>query len=138
MALASMISGVCLANSGLALAHGIASGMGAVIDLPHGLICGLLLPHTLKLNRDACEEELHLALAAFLNQKSLNGNPISRGIQAIEDLNNALGIPPDFKSFYIPADKVILISEKSMGSSMSGNPIPMTPELIYTFLQPLV
>jgi len=134
MSLASLLSGVCLANAGLALAHGIASGMGAVCAQPHGLICGVLLPHTLRWNRAACEAELAEALGAFLNEPVPSPNTVDRGIEAVEALNRNLGLPPDFRHLHLDAATVDFIAENSMGSSMSGNPIPMTPDQTRTFL----
>ena len=44
MALASLVSGMCLANTGLGAAHGIGAGLGAVMGVRHGIACGMLLP----------------------------------------------------------------------------------------------
>jgi len=137
MALASTLSGVCLANSGLAMAHGIAAALGALFDVPHGLACGLLLPHTLRYNRSACEPQLADALAAFLNQDKPNEKTIEEGITAIESLNRWLQIPKDLKYLRLSDDDLHKIAEAAGGSSMSGNPIPMTPEKTYEFLQGL-
>ncbi|HBA86195.1 MAG TPA: alcohol dehydrogenase [Verrucomicrobia bacterium] len=135
MSLASMLSGTCLSNSGLAMVHGIAAAMGALFELPHGLLCGLLLPHTLRYNREAAAEPLALALAAFLHRDPSDQRVLDDGIAAIAELNCRLGIPPDFKFLALSPQDLERIAENASGSSMSGNPIPMTPELTLKFLQ---
>jgi len=132
-----MLSGVCLANSGLAMAHGIAAGLGALFDVPHGLACGILLPYTLRYNRDACEEELKTALSAVMNQLEPNESTIEDGIAVIESLGRWLQIPTNLRYLRLDDDDLKRLSEASMGSSMSGNPIEMTPEMTYAFLKQL-
>jgi alcohol dehydrogenase class IV len=137
MLLASFISGVSLANAGLAMAHGIAAALGALHNVPHGLACGILLPATLRYNRGACEPELAAALAAFLNEGTVAGDVIETGIAEIERLQRQIGVPGDLRHLKLDAVALQEIATGSMGSSMSGNPIPMTPEATFEFLRQL-
>ncbi|MBN2292800.1 MAG: iron-containing alcohol dehydrogenase, partial [Pirellulales bacterium] len=44
MAHAALLSGICLANSGLGFAHGVAPALGVHCRVPHGVACALMLP----------------------------------------------------------------------------------------------
>ncbi len=135
LAYAGFVSGVCLANAGLAMAHGIAAGLGALYEIPHGTACGILLPHTLDCNKEACPSEMRAALAAMLDVSVPDTHTVRDGITRLHHVNRQLGMPPDLKHLYLKDDAIRILARASMGSSMKGNPVEMTEESVYRFLK---
>lgn len=50
MAYGALMSGITLANAGLGIIHGLASPVGGMFDIPHGVVCGTLLAEATKMN----------------------------------------------------------------------------------------
>lgn len=136
--IASTLSGICLANAGLGMAHGFASGLGALYDIPHGKACAILLPHAIRFNRCAQVEKLSRV------GRMLGADPTWKKSEQVDFLakriaetNAEFGIPSDLREYRIPREEFSLLIQMSMGNSMSGNPIPISGDVALTILEML-
>ncbi len=133
MALASLFGGLALANAKLGAAHGFAGPLGGMFSAPHGAICGRLLPHVMAVNVQALQERQPDSRALHRYDRVaqiLTGHPgavAADGVEWVQELCDALRVPPLADFGVTPLDFSTLIEKGSVASSMRGNPIKLTP-----------
>ena len=133
LALASLLGGLCLANSGLGAVHGFAAPLGGMWKAPHGAVCAALLPAVMRVNIAAltARKPGDPALARY---RELDGI-LAAGKDAsgwVARLTAALGIAK-LASFGMDEKGIPLLVEKAKAaSSMRGNPIALTDDELTT------
>ncbi|KAG1715093.1 Glycerol kinase [Nymphon striatum] len=138
LALTSLFGGMALANSGLGVVHGLAGVLGGATGAPHGLLCGRMLPSSLKVNRQALIDQ---------NQS------VERIDQVADWISSALGTSAetafdDFERAFVDwnlpvltdwidpdADLETWATEAKQSSSMKGNPVALTTDQISRVLR---
>ncbi len=131
MALASLFSGLVLANAGLGAVHGFAGVIGGMFDAPHGAVCGCLLPWVMKENIQSCELDLtktetvkkfrEIASILTNNQEA----SVSDGLAWIHQIVEEFRIPR-LADFGINVSSHQAIIEKAIiSSSMKKNPVKL-------------
>lgn len=123
MSLASLYSGMALANAGLGAVHGFAAPIGGMYSAPHGAVCAILLPPVIRANIRALKlrQPASPALHRYDTILQLTG-----GIAWIEETARLLNIPP-LRTYGIEHAHLNEIAEKAaQASSMKANPIPLT------------
>lgn len=131
MALASLFSGLALANAKLGAVHGFAGPLGGMTDAPHGVICGKLLPYVMDVNvralRDRAPESPTLArfdeVGRILTGTSTAG--ASDAVEWIADLCKVLRLPGLRKYGLSEDDFPTLVAKSRKASSMKGNPVEL-------------
>ncbi len=134
MAVASLLSGLALANAGLGIGHGFAGPIGGMFPAPHGAICAALLPHGMQVNirvlKDRAPESE--ALRRFGEVAAmLTGRGRARaedGIDWVRGICHELSIP-SLRSYGIGTESIpVLVEKASRASSTKGNPVQLSPE----------
>jgi alcohol dehydrogenase class IV len=134
MALASLFSGIALANARLGAVHGFAAAVGGRCGTPHGLICAALLPHVMEVNVRALRRRMpeSQALERFKEVARIMTGKTSAtaedGIGWLKDLGSSLHVEPLHS---LGIDEGIfpeLVTGARRASSMKGNPIVLTDD----------
>jgi alcohol dehydrogenase class IV len=144
MALASLFSGLALANGGLGAVHGIAGPLGGRVAAPHGVLCGRLLPSVLAANLQRLQTESDSGKAAQRFDEVaqlLTGHPAAiaaDGSSWLRDLVCELNLPPLTAFGLAPDDLSTVAAGALKASSMQGNPVPLSEKDILSILEAAV
>jgi|WetSurSiteA1Bulk_404760.scaffolds.fasta_scaffold00062_14 alcohol dehydrogenase class IV len=141
MSLASLFSGLALANAKLGAVHGLAGPIGGEISAPHGAICACLLPLVMEENLKALQARTpdHPTLDRFGTIGKILCNHSSAtaqdGLDWIRKFNLQAKIP-QLSAFGLTEEMSNIIIEKAIhSSSMKGNPITLTDIELRNILQ---
>lgn len=135
MALAALLSGICLAQAGLGSVHGLAQPLGSFFPIPHGVVCGTLVGAATRVNLEAMRERRpdHQALAKYARVGRLLGgarDADEAGAQALllhtlDDWTRRLALPP-LAALGVAEGDYARIVANARGSSMQTNPIELS------------
>lgn len=143
MSYAALLSGICLAQTGLGSVHGLAAPLGAFFPIPHGVACGTLVATATQVNIDALKARASDSPALpkyaeigrrFAMQKGLNGDEARAFLVAtLRQWEERLSLPR-LSHYGVTRDDLPRIVANSRGSSMKTNPIELTDEEIAAIL----
>lgn len=141
MSLASLFSGMALANAKLGAVHGFAGPLGGMTNAPHGVICGRLLPDVMRTNVQALRNQAadSFASARFDEVgRLLTGRNAARaadGVTWVEELCAALALPGLRKYGLCEDDFPSVVAKARNASSMKGNPIELHDDELLQILR---
>jgi alcohol dehydrogenase len=138
MALASLLSGICLATTGLGAVHGLASPLGARYPVPHGAACGATLAAATAANIAALRARepgspalgRYATLGRLLARLPPDTATMAAGDALVETLaawTTDLGVP-GLAAFGLDEAGVPAVVADARGSSMRTNPIVLSDE----------
>ncbi len=135
MLLGSFYAGIALSNVKLGLVHGLAHPIGFKYNIPHGKICGVLLPYVIDYNIDY-QPRKYTNIARILNQLDLfnkyepecNDHENAKRLGAmIKELFSQIKIPIKLRDLNILEENFDWIIKNTNGGSVNANPRKIDP-----------
>ena len=129
LAVASLFGGLCLANAGLGVVHGIAGVVGGRFDAPHGAVCAALLAPAVDVTVRALAERhpAHPAAARATELGALlTGVAQADAVAWLVELQAALAVPGLAAYGVTDADVPALVEGARRASSTRAHPIDLT------------
>jgi alcohol dehydrogenase class IV len=127
----SMLAGCAMTNARLGGVHGMAHPLGARYQIPHGLICGLLLPYTMAYNVSYTEAKYaHIAHLLGIDTREMDVQTAAlAAVKRVRELLIDIGIPQRMEPLGVRKEDFPAIVEESLASSsLKHNPRPLMHE----------
>jgi len=141
MAMASLFSGLSLANAKLGAVHGFAGPLGGMYSAPHGVICARLLPFVMEANIKALQrrDSTSPVLSKYneVAQILTDGNSAKAAdaVTWIQELYHVLKVPSLARFGLKQQDFQSIAAKVKKSSSMKGNPIELTDDELLDILR---
>ena len=137
MSMGSLLAGMAMSNARLGAIHGMAHPLGGHYHIPHGVVCGLLLPYTMAYNLP-CTVAKYAEIAALLGENitGLSAQAAAeRAVERVRELVTQIGVPLHLREFGVREENLDLIIEESLpSSSLKHNPRPLDAEDVRNIL----
>lgn len=125
MSLGSYLAGAALNQVRAGAVHALAHSIGVYYKLPHGLVCGVLLPYVMEHNLPrVVDKYANLAYLSGIASRSMDeAQAASRLIKYIHKLKEKLGIPYKLSELGLNKEAIpVLVSTSLLSPSLESNP----------------
>lgn len=131
MAQASLEAGLAFSNAILGATHAMSHQVGGLLDLPHGVVNGVLLPHVIRFNAEVVPQRF-AALAAAMGLP-VDGVPHDVAAEMlaehVQELAGTVGAPARLGQLGVSTDDVDRLSQTALRDAcLATNPRPATQE----------
>lgn len=124
MALAAMMAGMALNVSGTGLVHALAHPIGMRYELPHGLVCGVLMPHVMDFNFPlAVDAYADLAYRTGIAHRTLESEEAARRFVLYgHKLRERLGLPAKLGELGLRRGDILdIVGDTGDSTSLTAN-----------------
>lgn len=124
MAQASLRAGFAFTNAILGATHALSHQVGGFLDLPHGVINGVLLPHVITFNAASDPEPYRAVAAAFGCQAQGPADEVAAAVAAaVRELGDAVGVPRTLSELGVRVADIPVMATNSLDDAcLATNP----------------
>ena len=124
MAMAALLSGLCLSNSGLGTAHALSHPLGVYYKIPHGLSCAVLLPYVMEYNLPVVTKKLAKIAQSLGEDISLlsETEAVHRAVDKVKEILSQAGIKSNLSEWEIKKEDFPQLIKGAKGGSLNNNP----------------
>jgi alcohol dehydrogenase class IV len=136
MAMAALLSGLCLSNSGLGAAHALSHPLGVYYKIPHGLSCAVLLPYVMEYNLPVVTKKLAKIAQSLGEDLSLlsETEAAQKAVEKIKEMLSAVGIKENLSEWKIKEKDFSQLIKGAKGGSLNNNPLDASDEDLFELL----
>jgi alcohol dehydrogenase len=134
----SFLAGMAIQNAGVGAVHALAHTIGVRYNQPHGLVCGVLLPHIMAFNLPLVEEKYGaLAVAAgVVPGGTESGVAAARFVEYVRRLVAKLGLPAGIRELGVTEEDIDGLVEATLpANSLKTNPRRVTRQELKEILR---
>ena len=124
MAMAALLSGICLSNSGLGVVHALSHPLGVYYKIPHGLSCAVLLPYVMEYNLPVVTKKLAKIAQSLGEDISLlsETEAAQRAVEKIKEILSQARIKSNLSEWDIKKEDFSQLIKGAKGGSLNNNP----------------
>ena len=125
MAQASLEAGMAFTNAILGATHAMSHQVGGLLDLPHGVVNAVLLPHVIRFNAQAWPEPfVPVAAATGISTKGVPAGDVALLLaERVRDLADEAGVPKRLAALGVSADMLPQLARTTMKDAcLATNP----------------
>ena len=126
MAQASLEAGLAFSNAILGATHAMSHQVGGLLDLPHGVVNGVLLPHVIRYNAEAVPDRF-VPLAAAM-RLPVSGPGVEAGYllaERVRELADEVGVPRGLADLGVRESDIERLAHTTLADAcLTTNPRP--------------
>lgn len=125
MAQASLQAGLAFTNAILGATHAMSHQVGGLLDAPHGVVNGVLLPHVIRYNARAMPERfVELARSAGIQVDGMRGAEAAEGLaDHVRRLADEVGVPRGLRELGVSEENLDTLATTTLDDAcLTTNP----------------